>query len=216
MHIVQRGVNRAAVFLGNQDRGYYLSLLGDALAAEDVALHAYVLMGNHVHLLVSCGQQGRISRAMRQANQRYVQAFNRRHGRTGTLWEERFKSSLVDSEAYLLTVMRYIELNPVRAAMVVHPWEHPWSSVHGHLGRRADARLIFRAEYLALGQSAEQRAAAWRAWLLAPLGDEDLQWIRARVASQCVLGDERFAAMVERTLNRPASHRFRGRPRKDR
>jgi len=215
MHIVQRGVNRSAVFLGNADRGYYLSLLGQACNEEDVSLHAYVLMGNHVHLLVSCEQQGRISRAMRQANQRYVQAFNRLHGRTGTLWEERFKSSLVDSEAYLLTVMRYIELNPVRAAMVVHPWEHPWSSVHAHLGRRTDARLTPRAEYLRLGSSAEERAAAWRAWLLAPLGEETVARIRARVASQCVLGDARFAAMVERTLNLPAGHRRRGRPRKD-
>jgi putative transposase len=216
MHIVQRGVNRAAVFLGNQDRGYYLTLLRDALGNEEVALHAYVLMGNHVHLLVSCEHHGRISRAMRQANQRYVQAFNRLHGRTGTLWEERFKSSLVDSEHYLLTVMRYIELNPVRAAMVAHPWEHAWSSVHGHLARRADAGLTMRAEYLALGRSAEERAAAWRTRLLAPLGQETVKWIRTRVASQCALGDQRFVAMIEHTLNVPAGHRARGRPRKDR
>ena len=121
MHIVQRGVNRCAVFLCNAGRGYYLALLTEAFAAEEVALHAYVLMENHVHLLVTSAHAGRISRAMRQCNQRYVQNFNRRHGRTGTLWEERFKSCLVDSTAYLLTVMRYIELNPVRAATVEHP-----------------------------------------------------------------------------------------------
>ena len=216
MHIFQRGVNRAAIFLRNEDRGYYLSMLDEAFSDDGVALHAYVLMDNHVHLLASCPSAGHISRAMRQANQRYVQGFNRRHGRTGTLWEERFKSCLVHSADYLLTVMRYIELNPVRAVMVANPWDHAWSSVHSHLDRRADTRITHHAEYLALGGSPRDRACAWRDWLMQPLSSDTLDWIRARVASQRVLGDERFVAMVERTLNLPAAYRSRGRPRRER
>ena len=118
LHITHRGVNRAATFLDDGDFHEYRYCLGDALAAHGIALHAYVLMTNHVHLLLTSPVPGQLSAAMRQLGQRYVPAFNRKHGRTGTLWEGRFKSCLVDSERYLLTVHRYIELNPVRAAMV--------------------------------------------------------------------------------------------------
>ena len=109
-------------------------LLTESARDNDMAIHAYVLMGNHVHLLVSTTRPGALSDAMRQLGQNYVPAFNRRHRRTGTLWEGRFKSCLVSTDHYLLTVYRYIELNPVRAAMVQAPEDHPWSSVHANLG----------------------------------------------------------------------------------
>lgn len=124
LHITRRGVNRAAVFVDDDDRGHYLALLGATLHKHGVALHAYMLMGNHVHLLASAAHPESISRALRSHGQCYVQAFNRRHRRTGTLWEGRFKSCLVDADRYFLTVCRYIELNPVRAAMVAAPEGH--------------------------------------------------------------------------------------------
>ena len=130
LHVTQRGVNRCAIFLDDADRHHYRRLLRDACRKHGVAIHAFVLMDNHVHVLVCATEAGRVSRAMRQAGQSYVQSFNQRHGRVGTLWQGRFKSSLVDSGAYALRVIRYIELNPVRAALVDRPDAYRWSSVH--------------------------------------------------------------------------------------
>ena len=121
MHVTQRGVNRCAIFVDDVDRHHYRRVLREACTKDAVAVHALVLMDNHVHLLLASSQPGNVSMAMRNAGQAYVQAFNMRHGRSGTLWQGRYKSSLVDSERYLLSVMRYIELNPVRAAMVATP-----------------------------------------------------------------------------------------------
>jgi REP element-mobilizing transposase RayT len=111
LHITQRGVNRCAIFLDYEDRHHYLRLLAGSAANHGLQIHAYVLMGNHVHLLVSFAEPGKVSLAMRQLGQACITAFNRRHRRTGTLWEGRFKSCLVDSDRYLLTAYRYIELN---------------------------------------------------------------------------------------------------------
>jgi len=214
MHITQRGVNRAAIFVDDDDRQHYLALLGVTLPRHHVALHAYVLMGNHVHLLTSAAQAGSISQALRNHGQCYVQAFNRRHGRTGTLWEGRFKSCLVDSDRYLLAVYRYIELNPVRAAMVATPEEHRWSSVHVHLGHRMDPLLTPHPVFDALGRDAADRAKAYRAWLYQPIESRELHVVREHLNQERALGDRRFQAMVEKTLNRPACVRPRGRPMK--
>jgi putative transposase len=138
--ITQRGVNRCAIFLDTDDREHYLGLLRSFTEHHDIDVHAYVLMGNHVHLLVTAHNDESISAAMRRLGQCYVQAFNRRHGRTGTLWEGRFKSCMVESESYLLTLYRYIELNPVRAALTDLAENYHWSSSRGNLGIRS--RLI--------------------------------------------------------------------------
>src|SRR5690606_6226285 len=124
-------------------------------------VHAFVLMDNHVHLLLSASQAGRVSLAMRTAGQAHVQAFNWRHGRSGALWQGRYKSCLVDTDRYLLTVIRYIELNPVRAGMVDKPEDYRWSSVHTHLGRACDPLLSPHPLYLALGHDPGQRAEAY-------------------------------------------------------
>jgi len=215
MHVTHRGVNRAAVFIDDIDRSTYLHLLGEALLKHSVALHAYVLMGNHVHLLLSSALAGAVSRALRNATQCYVQWFNRRHGRTGTLWEGRFKSCLVDSDRYLLTVIRYIELNPVRAAIVATPIEHRWSSVHVHLGHRRDPRLTIHPVFLSLGLDPAARAGNYATWLTQAPSEDELLEIRRHSQQQRALGDPRFQAMVERTLNRPARFRLAGRPRRN-
>lgn len=213
LHVTHRGVNRAATFIDDEDASHYLQWLRDALAAQQVQLHAYVLMTNHVHMLLTQPAAGRLSKAMCHLGQRYVPWFNRKHGRTGTLWEGRFKSCLVDSDHYLLQVYRYIELNPVRAGMVVRPEDHPWSSVHANLGMHPDALVTPHPGWLVLGQTSAIRATAYRDWLEAGTDADTTAAIRAHMQQERALGAPRFQAMVERSLNRPVAVRQRGRPR---
>ena len=212
MHVTQRGVNRCAIFLDDEDRHHYRRLLREACLNHGVLIHAYVLMDNHVHLLLHAEQAGAASRAMRAVGQAYVQAFNQRHGRIGTLWQGRYKSSLVDSDAHALRVIRYIELNPVRAAMVDAPEAHRWSSVHLHLGLGQDALVTPHPLYLSLGETPAARAHTYRAWLMSGTDDEELDRIRAHMAQEKALGHPRFQAMLEKTLNRPVDLKPRGRP----
>lgn len=212
LHITQRGVNRCAIFLDDDDRRHYLRLLGQSAASHDMRIHAYVLMNNHVHLLVSCEQSGKVSLAMRQLGQAYVTAFNRRHRRTGTLWEGRFKSCLVDSDRYLLTAYRYIELNPVRAVMVERPEHHHWSSVHANLALCEDALVAPHACFMAMGDSPQIRAEAYRTWLNQGISDDELLAIRQHLKQERAFGSKRFQAMAEKTLGRPVSVRRSGRP----
>ena len=212
MHVTQRGVNRCAIFLEDDDRLHYRRLLRAACSAHDVAVHAYVLMDNHVHLLLIAQRSGDVSCAMRDAGQMYVQAFNARHRRSGTLWQGRFKSCLVGTDAYLLAVMRYIELNPLRAGMVPDAADYRWSSAHAHLGLRVDGLLRPHPLWLGLGANAIDRAAAWRRWLDAGTDAGTLESIRRHLEQGRALGDLRFQRMAERTLNRPVVLRPRGRP----
>jgi putative transposase len=216
LHITHRGVNRAAVFVDTDDFVRYRSALVECCARHGVLVHAYVLMTNHVHLLVSTRHVGGLSRAMSRLGQLYVPEFNRKHGRTGTLWEGRFKSCLVESERYLLAVYRYIELNPVRAAIVDAPESYPWSSVHANLGLRTDALVTPHPIFVELGLSGPECRQAYRSWLREGLSVVDLHAIRAHIRQERALGSPRFQEMVERTLNRPVACRPRGRPRKQR
>ncbi|MEZ0471518.1 transposase [Luteimonas salinilitoris] len=140
-HIVPRGNNRLPCFLDDSDRLRYLTLLGDALLSTGVRLHAYVLMDNHVHLLATPPLRGSIGRMMQRLGRQYVGLFNARHGRSGTLWEGRYKACLVDSESYVIACYRYIELNPVRARMTDDPAAYRWSSCAANLGQRPQSIL---------------------------------------------------------------------------
>ena len=212
-HITHRGVNRGATFIDDEDFASYLQALDACARGQGVALHGYVLMTNHVHLLVSAEAGGAVSRMMQALGRRYVRAFNARYRRTGTLWEGRYKSCLIDSDRYLLACLRYIELNPVRAAMVAQPWDDRWSSVHAHLGLRADVRLTPHPGYLALGRDARERSAVYRCLLLQALSDDVLADIRSHMQQERALGSAVFKAMVEKALNRPLDVRPHGRPR---
>ena len=205
-------MNRCAIFLDDADRLHYRRLLREACQKHRLRVHAYVLMDNHVHLLLASDRPGDVSHGMRDIGQAYAQAFNARHGRCGTLWQGRFKSCLVDSDRYMLSVIRYIELNPVRAALVAAPEEYRWSSVHAHLGKAHDPLLTQHSLYLALGAEPVQRQAAYAQWLRAGTSDEELVAVRQYIAQERALGDSRFQAMVEKALNRPATCRARGRP----
>ena len=175
-------------------------------------MHAYVLMTNHVHLLVSAQAAGAVSRMMQAVGRRYVRTLNAKYRRTGTLWEGRYKSCLIESEGYLLTCLRYIELNPVRAAMVAHPWDYRWSSVHAHLGLCPDSRWHPHPAYLALGVDSATRAMCYRSILMDAMHPDDLTAIRDHMRQERALGSPRFQAMVEKTLNRPVRVRSPGRP----
>ena len=163
VHAIQRGNNRVACFKQDSDYLIYLSNLRQLAEKYDCAVHAYCLMTNHVHLLMTPGAAGACTGLMRDLGQRYVQYFNRRHERTGTLWEGRFKSCLAESAHYVLGCYRYIELNPVRAGMVDHPSAYLWSSHAVNSGMRSDSFVNPHPEFLALASTEPARCAAYRA-----------------------------------------------------
>lgn len=211
-HVVQRGNNRLPCFLDDADRQRYLQCLRQALLRYGVRLHAYVLMSNHVHLLVTPGEVGALSRMMHTFGRNYVGLFNGRHGRTGTLWEGRYKACLVDSDGYFLACSRYIELNPVRAWMVAQPRDYAWSSYLANAHGRADPLLTPHGRYLALGLDPTARATAYRALCSEALPDAMVEEIRVYLQQQKVLGTDRFRSWVEARTGKFAGARPRGRP----
>jgi len=215
-HVVQRGNNREACFYAEADYKAYLSFLKDAAAKYEVAIHAFVLMTNHVHLLVTPSDEQGVTRMMQAQGRKYVQYFNHSHGRTGTLWEGRYKSTLVDAAPYLLTVYRYIELNPVRAGMVEHASDYPWSSYQGNAVGRPIELLTPHALYRRLGKTAEERQAAYRALFRGRMAERDLAAIREATQKAWVLGDDRFRQRIEARTGRRAAPTGRGGDRKSR
>ncbi|WP_355582731.1 transposase [Xanthomonas cannabis] len=194
---MQRGNNRLPCVLDDGDRLRCLCLLDEALQATGCKLHAYVLMDNHVHLLVTPAAAGRIGQLMQRLGRNYVALFNGRHGRTGTLWEGRYKACLVDSADYALRCYRYIELNPVRARLTDDPASYRWSSCPANLGQRGHSALTPHSCWLALGNDPTERSNADRALLDEALPDELLASIRLHLQQQRSLGQDAFRAMVE-------------------
>lgn len=212
MHVVQRGNDRQPCFLDVVDYQRYLRALKEAAIECECHVHAYVLMPNHVHLLVTPATLGGVSRMMQQLGRGYVGYFNTRHHRSGTLWEGRFKSSLVDSDRYLLTCYRYIEMNPVRAAMVAAPGDYLWSSHGSNALGEPDAVVSPHSLYLGLGRNDIERRAAYRELLRLSISDDDLSAIRKHVRQQRVLGTTHFQATIEAMSGRCVRVRPRGRP----
>lgn len=215
-HVIQRGNNREPCFFADSDYRYYLECLEQACIKYGCAIHAYVLMTNHVHLLITPEKRNSVSQVLQSVGRRYVQYINHSYERTGTLWEGRHKASLIDSDAYLLTCYRYIELNPVRAKMVKKPGDYRWSSYAAHAHGQTDALLTDRTEYLALGKTPADRQKAYRELFRHHLDGDAVHAIRS-AANLCVpLGNDRFKQDVERRLKQRISYRPRGRPRKER
>ncbi len=212
-HIVQRGNNRLPCFLDDEDRRRYLHLLLEALLQTRCQLHAYVLMDNHVHLLVTPPQAGAVGRLMQTLGCQYVGQFNARHGRTGTLWEGRYKACLVDTDTYLLRCCRYIDLNPVRARITDDPISYRWSSCAALCGQRDDPLLTPHPAYVTLGSSTEARSQAYRTILREAVPDEDLEAIRLYLQQQRAWGRDDFQAMVQAKTQRFAGTRAAHRPR---
>ena len=200
-HVIVRGVDRHPCFFGDADYEAYLAILHASAARCQCTVHAFVLMTNHVHLLLSGNVAGAVSATMHRAGLRYVGHVNRRHGRTGTPFEGRFRSSLVQTERYLLTCMRYIELNPVRAGMVARPDDYRWSSFRSHaFGVRASLWSPHDL-YLDLGSNEKQRQQAWRELIKETLDIEVIAKVRHCANTGLVLGTETFREQVRLLRN---------------
>jgi len=200
LHIIQRGNNRHACFYAEEDYRFYLHWLALGASKHGCVVHAYVLMTNHVHLLLTPETPGAASTLMQSLGRRYVQYVNRFYRRSGTLWEGRFRASLVNADEYLLTCMRYIELNPVRAAMVGDPSSYTWSS-HGHNGLGRINDLIGEHElYKALGANPAERRAAYVQLFRSELDPTLLTEIRGAANGGLALGGQRFKDEVAAAL----------------
>lgn len=215
LHIVQRGHNREPCFFAEEDYQSYLHWLGEALGEAECKLHAYVLMTNHVHLLLTPKKAETVQKLIISLGRRYVQYINRSYRRTGTLWDSRYKSSLVQADTYLLTCQRYIELNPVRAAMVEDPAHYRWTSYRANGLGGLDARLTPHSIYLALGRNDRERQAAYRALFRAQLDRAAIDDIRLALNQSQPLGNARFYAKIESMTGVRREARPRGRPRKE-
>jgi putative transposase len=211
VHAIQRGNNRGACFLNDQDRAFYLFHLARFLPRAACQLHAYCLMTNHVHLLLTADRVEGCALLMKCIGQLYSQYFNKTYERCGSLWEGRFKSCLVQSEAYVLACYRYIELNPVRAGLAMRADEYEWSSYRFN-ARGFSAELVTpHAEYLRLGRTAGERQAAYRD-LFGLVQPNELEEIRAATNSGYVLGSASFRARMARAIGRRVDKGLAGRP----
>jgi putative transposase len=211
-HVIQRGHNRQPVFLDDADRHAYLSALREAAALQRVAVHAYVLMDNHIHLLVTPPTAEALSKMLQALGRRYVSAFNRRHGRAGTLWEGRFRATVLESGPHVLTCMRYIEQNPQRLIPPTAATDYLWSSAAHHLGQRRDPLLTGHALYWALGNTPFERELAWRSLLDDALGSAEVQAHTDSALKGWALGSGAFLAGLGATTERRMAPRPRGRP----
>lgn len=211
-HVIQRGNNRQNIFRDDRDREQMLELWREHSARENVAVHAYVLMSNHIHFLATPQTQTGLSAMMQAAGRRYVQYFNHRHHRSGTLWEGRFRSSLIQSERYLLACMVYIDLNPVRAGMVNRPADYPWSS-HGHcIGLRNDRLLTPHPLYWQLGNTPFAREAAYAELVTRGLAHRQQAELGTTAIKGWALGDDGFLAQVQKLTGRRTQPKPAGRP----
>jgi len=212
VHIIQRGNNRQACFFADEDYLFFLDHLVQVAKRFRCALHAYVLMTNHFHLLLTSELPAGPSLLMKFLGQRYVQYVNRAYKRTGSLWEGRFRSSLVQTDRYVLGCYRYMEMNPVRANMVKHPIEYPWSSYAANAAGKRVAWLTPHGEYLALGLDEESRQSAYRGLFDSELDKELLREIRISTHGGYAIGSGRFREEVESALKLRATPRGPGRP----
>ncbi len=213
-HVIVRGNNRTLLFRGELDRRVFMRYLRDGAALHGCDVHAFVLMDNHVHLMATARDAGATSRMMHALGMKFARFVNAAHERTGTLFEGRYRASVVDSERYLLTCMRYIESNPVRAGMVADPAHYPWSSHQANACGKPSDWLVPREEYLALGRDPAARAKAYRALFGRPVEGRELQSIRTNLQRCRPLGDDRFLAQLEATTGMTLRALARGRPRR--
>jgi putative transposase len=217
-HIIQRGNNRQTIFAADRDYRFFTKAMVEAAAKFGLAIHAYVWMTNHFHLLATPESEHSISKTLQSVGRRYVGYFNYMYQRSGTLWEGRYRATVVESKRYLLTLMRYIEMNPIRAGMAAAPGEYKWSS-HGRnaLGRNGPNAdwLTPHREYYRLGRDDADRQAAYQALFAADLDKDDLQKIRDSTHKGWALGDGRFQEEVEALGQRRAAAKKAGRPQRN-
>jgi len=211
-HLIQRGNNRQAIFAGDADRQFLLDLFAEHAKACDVAVHAYVLMDNHFHLLATPATAQGLAQMMQAVGRRYVRNFNDRQKRTGTLWEGRFKSSLIQSERYLLACMAYIDLNPVRAGMVAQPGDFRWSSYAHHTGQRAEPWLTPHPLFWELGNTPFAREMAYANLVESGIASVQQTALTDATLRGWALGEPDFVANLQKQTPRRVSKTTAGRP----
>ncbi len=209
-HVIQRGNNRQACFFDRADYEFYLECLQDACEKYRCQIHSYVLMTNHVHLLVTPSDETCLSKVMQSVGRRYVEWINTIYNRTGTLWEGRYKVSLVGSDDYVLSCYRYIELNPVRAGMVECPGEYVWSSYRHNAGLKPQLWLEPHSAYTGLGVDHQSRAEAYMA--LFEGADIPADWLTRKTLKEQPIGSDRFREEIEQMLNIKFNRELIGRP----
>ena len=209
-HVIQRGNNRDVIFIAKEDYQFYLEKLRDGCEKYSCDIHAYVLMTNHVHLLITPHAENGIAKLMQYIGRYYVQYFNHQYRRTGTLWEGRYKATLLDSERYLLTCYRYIELNPVRADMVVQPGDYPWSSFVFNAMGKSDIVVTPHDLYLHLGKDNASRQEAYLELFDRDLGEKTLSDIRQATNRSWLLGSDHFCENIKPLINRQMQPKPRG------
>lgn len=211
-HIIQRGNNRQPIFTSAADREFFLALLAEAAQQFGVAVHAYVLMDNHFHLLATPQTDTALPQMMQAVGRRYVRYFNDAQHRSGTLWEGRYKSTLIEAERYLLACMAYIDLNPVRAGLVAQPRDYHWSS-HGHyVGLRTDKLITPHPLYWALGNTPFAREAAYASLVQAGVNASQQAALTESTLHGWALGDASFMGELEKKTSRRLSKTAAGRP----
>ena len=213
-HIIIRGNNREPVFNADEDYRFFLDKLHNAAKKHQCDIHAYVLMTNHIHLLATPHKENGISKMMQMLGRYYVQYYNYTYQRTGTLWEGRYKASLIDSETYALLCYRYIELNPVRADMIKHPAEYPWSSYRANAMGESDRLITPHLMYEALGQDEALRQHQYRTLFDGQIDELSLMQMREATNKAWVLGSDHFKQKIDSQLNRRADKLSKGGDRK--
>lgn len=213
-HIIIRGNNREPVFAAEEDYRFFLDKLTEAAKKHQCDIHAYVLMTNHIHLLATPHKADGISKMMQMLGRYYVQYYNYTYKRSGTLWEGRYKASLIDSDAYALLCYRYIELNPVRANMVQNPSEYPWSSYRANALGQYDTLITPHTMYYALGQDETTRQAQYRSLFAAQIDEMSLTQVREATNKAWVLGSEHFKQKIADQINRRTDKLAKGGDRK--
>ncbi len=211
-HVIQRGNNRQAIFSTPADYRLLLNLLDENTKKFDVAVHAYVLMSNHFHLLATPETQDGLPQMMQAVGRRYVRYFNDAQGRTGTLWEGRYKSTLIQTDRYLMACMAYIDLNPVRGGLVAQARDYPWSS-HGHyIGQQADRLITPHALYWELGNTPFAREAAYAELVNTGVSVDQQQVLTKATLSGWALGEADFVNDLQKKTERRVNKVSAGRP----
>jgi len=216
VHIIQRGNNRSACFFDEKDNLLYLRHLRELASQFACSVHAYCLMTNHVHLLITPQTVEGCGLLMKNLGQRYVQHVNRSYQRSGTLWEGRFRSCLAQSERYVLACYRYIELNPVRAGMARHPRQYRWSSYRANAEGKGPSWLLAHQQYLDLGRTDPARRDAYRALFRHSLEPAVIDEIRLSTNGGFALGSSKFQAEIAQMLGQRVTRGTPGRPAKQR
>ena len=211
-HIIQRGNNRQLIFTRNADFEMLLSLVNEHARMQKVAIHAYVLMSNHFHLLATPETADGIPRLMQAVGRRYVRYFNQSYLRTGTLWEGRYKSTLIQAEHYLLACMIYLDLNPVRAKMVSTAADYRWSSYHHYAGQTTDHLITSHPLYWEMGNTPFAREVAYVAMVDSGIGVDQQKVLTESALHGWVLGDGQYIAALQKQTPRRIAKKSAGRP----